>query len=75
MGGGPGPGGANHFQNYQFHGDPFATFSSFFGDEDPFKDLFRDNGGFGGFGPVSLYCLLLFIVFTVCVNFLHNFQD
>jgi len=51
MGGGPGPGGANHFQNYQFHGDPFATFSSFFGDEDPFKDLFGDNGGFGGFGP------------------------
>ena len=49
-GGGGGPGG--NFQSYQFHGDPYATFSSFFGDEDPFASMFGDSG-FGSFGQVS----------------------
>ena len=55
-GAGPGgPGGSASFNgaNFQFHGNPFATFSSFFGDEDPFQSMFQ-NEGFGGFGPVSL---------------------
>ena len=57
MGGGSGDPFGPQFQSYQFHGDPFATFSSFFGDEDPFKDLFGDNGGFGG--PVSYQVIML----------------
>ncbi|XP_001638784.2 dnaJ homolog subfamily B member 4 [Nematostella vectensis] len=53
----PGAGGADGFQMpegftyFQFHGDPRATFSRVFGDEDPFKDFmdtaFRGNMPFG----------------------------
>ena len=44
-GGGGMPGGAGgNFQSYQFHGDPFSTFSAFFGDEDPFASIFGDGG-------------------------------
>ncbi|KAL5249819.1 hypothetical protein ACHWQZ_G018592 [Mnemiopsis leidyi] len=51
-GGGGGSGGEPQFHNYQFHGDPFATFSTFFGDQDPFKDLFGEHDAFAhaGFG-------------------------
>jgi len=49
-GGGGMPGGAGgNFQSYKFHGDPFSTFSAFFGDEDPFASIFGD-GGFSQMG-------------------------
>lgn len=45
-GGGPahGEGMPNNF-SYSFHGDPFQTFRMFFGDEDPFANIF--GGGMG----------------------------
>lgn len=49
--GGTGPEGG--FQRYEFHGDPRATFSAFFGNQDPFAAFFGNQGGpsgiFGGF--------------------------
>lgn len=48
-GAGPGDMGSGPSSTtFQFHGDPFATFSAFFGDEDPFASMFGDSG-FGGF--------------------------
>ena len=49
-GGGMGSGPSE--ANFQFHGDPFATFSAFFGDEDPFSAMFGESA-FGGFSTVS----------------------
>jgi len=50
MGGGGSPSGghAGNFQSYSFHGDPHETFRMFFGNENPFENLF--GGGFGGSG-------------------------
>lgn len=47
-GAGGGPDGAGGGAQYQFHGDPRATFAAFFGGEDPFAAFF--GGGRGG-GP------------------------
>eukprot|EP00116_Pleurobrachia_bachei_P009769 sb/3470031/ len=48
-----GPSSANFNGNtFTFHGNPFATFSSFFGDEDPFQSSFFINGpNMCGMGP------------------------
>lgn len=42
-GGGGGPDGANF--TYTFHGDPHETFRMFFGDENPFDNIFASFGG------------------------------
>eukprot|EP00794_Sanderia_malayensis_P000182 gene182-795_t len=54
-GGGAGPAGANfqmpegfHFSSFNI--DPNATFKNFFGDEDPFANIFESFGGFSGGG-------------------------
>jgi len=49
-GGGGGAGGTFH---YNFHGDPHETFRMFFGDENPFGNMFSGFGGPGmhGMGP------------------------
>lgn len=56
MGGGPGPqeqqGGMPNFGenfSYQYHGDPRATFTQFFGSNNPFESFFS-GGGPGGVG-------------------------
>ncbi|KAL3319555.1 DnaJ subfamily B member 4 [Cichlidogyrus casuarinus] len=41
--GGGVPQGGNF--TYQFHGDPMATFKMFFGNEDPFSEIFSSFGG------------------------------
>ncbi|XP_022101740.1 dnaJ homolog subfamily B member 5-like [Acanthaster planci] len=47
-GGGPAP-GSGSFKSWTYHGDPNATFQSFFGGQDPFK-IFMNFGGQGGSG-------------------------
>lgn len=52
MGAGPGPGhggmgGQNAGFQYQYHGDPRATFAQFFGTSDPFGTFFGGNDGMG----------------------------
>lgn len=50
-----GPGGSF---NYQFHGDPRATFAQFFGTNDPFSIFFGNDGmdnGMGGFGGANIF--------------------
>ncbi|OQV13317.1 DnaJ-like protein subfamily B member 4 [Hypsibius exemplaris] len=49
-GGGGGFGGMPGQAQYQFHGDPRATFAAFFGGEDPFAQFFGGGGSRGGFG-------------------------
>ena len=49
-GGSPGESMPGNF-SYSFHGDPFQTFKMFFGDEDPFANLF--GGGMPGMGPMG----------------------
>lgn len=54
------PGTGNSF-NYQFHGDPRATFAQFFGTNDPFSIFFGNDGGMsdgmGGFGGGNVFGL------------------
>lgn len=44
--------GAGPNFHYTFHGDPRATFTQFFGTDNPF-DIFFNFGGGGGLGPNS----------------------
>lgn len=48
-GGGSGGGGSGPQFTYTFHGDPRATFTQFFGTDNPFENFFT-MGGLGGHG-------------------------
>ncbi|XP_058053227.1 dnaJ protein homolog 1-like isoform X1 [Anopheles bellator] len=45
VGGAGGPGGQSGQFQYNFHGDPRATFAQFFGTNDPFSVFFGNDGG------------------------------
>jgi len=51
-GGGPSAGNAGNF-NYSFHGDPHETFRMFFGNENPFENMFGGSGGPFGRGGMG----------------------